>query len=67
MKQWEPDWLAKVIAKVEAASPRRPAEVNTRVVQPQRLDWRLSAHGVQMRYRPMTEDQIDWAASLYAE
>ncbi|MGV9675437.1 sigma factor-like helix-turn-helix DNA-binding protein [Nocardia sp. NPDC003482] len=42
MKQWEPDWLSQVIAKIEAAPLRRPARTNTKVVQPRRLDRRLS-------------------------
>ncbi|WP_280385773.1 helix-turn-helix domain-containing protein [Nocardia wallacei] len=103
MKQWEPDWLGKVIAKIEAAPARRPAKTDNSTVQPRRLDRRLSAdtiaelvdayrtgastdqlcrqhglskggvlkilagHGVQMRYQPMTEEEIDWAVRLYAE
>ena len=43
MKEWEPDWLARVIAKVEAAPRRQPAKTNTKVVQPCRLERRLSA------------------------
>ncbi len=42
MKQWEPDWLSKAIAKIEAAPPRRPADMNKKVVQARRLDRRLS-------------------------
>ncbi|MER7449390.1 helix-turn-helix domain-containing protein [Nocardia beijingensis] len=42
MKQWEPDWLGKVIQKIEAAPGRRPAKTNSNTVQPRRLDRRLS-------------------------
>ncbi|BAD56908.1 hypothetical protein [Nocardia farcinica] len=27
----------------------------------------LREHGVEMRYQPMTEDEIDWAVELYIE
>ncbi|RBO78464.1 helix-turn-helix domain-containing protein [Nocardia puris] len=103
MKQWEPNWLGKVIAKIEAAPPRRPAKAASSTVRPRRLDRRLSPgtiadmvdayrsgastnqlcerhrlskggllkilqeHGVQMRYQPMTEEEIDWAVRLYGE
>ncbi|MGK8508205.1 helix-turn-helix domain-containing protein [Nocardia asiatica] len=103
MKQWEPDWLGKVIAKIDAASTRRPASTVSSTVQPRRLDRRLAPttiadlvdayrsgastnqlceryglskggvlrilqeHGVQMRYQPMTEEEIDWAVRLYGE
>ncbi|WP_255286179.1 helix-turn-helix domain-containing protein [Nocardia mexicana] len=103
MKQWEPDWLGKVIQKIEAAPLRRHGKTDSSTVQPRRLDRRLSPatitelvdayrdgtstnqlcdeyglskggllkifqeHGVQMRYQPMTEEEIDWAVRLYGE
>ncbi|WP_067475233.1 hypothetical protein [Nocardia amamiensis] len=103
MKQWEPDWLRRVIARIEAAPTRRLVTADTKTVQPRRLDRRLSPatieelvdayrrgtstnqlceryqmskggllkilqeHGVQMRYQPMTEEEIDWAVRLYGE
>ncbi|MGK8508201.1 helix-turn-helix domain-containing protein [Nocardia asiatica] len=42
MKQWEPDWLGKVIAKIDAAPNRRPSSADNSTVQPRRLDRRLS-------------------------
>lgn len=42
MKQWEPDWLKTVIAKVNAAPTRRHATADGSVVRPRRLDRRLS-------------------------
>lgn len=89
-----------MIKLVDATPPRWPAKPNS-VVQPRRLDRRLSAdtvadlvrayrsgtstgklceihhlskggllkilaeHGVEMRYQPMTADEIDWAVRLY--
>ncbi|MDE1674847.1 helix-turn-helix domain-containing protein [Nocardia gipuzkoensis] len=41
MKQWEPDWLGKVIAKIDAAPSRRTVKADS-TVQPRRLDRRLS-------------------------
>ncbi|MGF0319219.1 helix-turn-helix domain-containing protein [Nocardia fluminea] len=43
MKQWEPDWLKTVIAKVDASPARRATKPDSSVVQPRRLDRRLSA------------------------
>ncbi|WP_067475173.1 helix-turn-helix domain-containing protein [Nocardia amamiensis] len=42
MKQWEADWLGTVIAKIEAAPARRPANTGGSTVQPRRLNRRLS-------------------------
>lgn len=42
LKQWEPDWLQKVIAKIDAAPARRPSSVGSSAVKPRRLDRRLS-------------------------
>lgn len=41
-KQWEPDWLGKVIAKIDAAPARRPSSAGISTVRPRRLDRRLS-------------------------
>ncbi|WP_231857966.1 helix-turn-helix domain-containing protein [Nocardia farcinica] len=43
MKQWEPDWLRKVIRKIDAAPARRPSSADSSTVRPRRLDRRLSA------------------------
>ncbi|WP_264767001.1 helix-turn-helix domain-containing protein [Nocardia aurantia] len=42
LKQWEPDWLRKVIAKIDAAPARRPSSTGSSTVRPRRLDRRLS-------------------------
>ncbi len=41
LKQWKPDWLSDVIAKIEAAPALRPAKTD-HTIQPRRLDRRLS-------------------------
>ncbi len=46
LKQWEPDWLGKVISKINAAPNRRPAKTGSSNVQPRRLDRRLSPHTI---------------------
>ncbi|WP_433578570.1 helix-turn-helix domain-containing protein [Nocardia brasiliensis] len=43
LKQWEPDWLSKVIAKIEAAPARQPTVADSSTLRPRRLDRRLSA------------------------
>jgi len=42
LKQWEPDWLKTVIAKIQAAPARRPGKTDGSTVRPRRLDRRLS-------------------------
>ncbi|MET9285980.1 hypothetical protein [Nocardia beijingensis] len=42
LKQWERDWLQKVIARIEAAPARRPPSAGSSAVKPRRLDRRLS-------------------------
>lgn len=43
LKQWEPDWLRTVIAKVDAAPTRGPSTADSIAVKPRRLDRRLSS------------------------
>ncbi|MFB8276988.1 helix-turn-helix domain-containing protein [Nocardia colli] len=42
LKQWEPNWLNKVIAKIEASPTHRSAKTVTNI-RPRRLDRRLSS------------------------
>ncbi|WP_338773072.1 helix-turn-helix domain-containing protein [Nocardia vulneris] len=46
LKQWKPDWLGKVIAKIEAAPSRRPSAAEGSVPRPRQLDRRLSAETI---------------------
>lgn len=42
LKQWEPDWLKSVIARVDASPACRATKPDNSVVRPRRLDRRLS-------------------------
>ncbi|MDE1674845.1 helix-turn-helix domain-containing protein [Nocardia gipuzkoensis] len=46
LKQWEPDWLVKVLQKIEAAPARRPGKTHSSTVRPRRLYRRLSSNTI---------------------